>query len=103
MSHPGQKEFDAGILYHHKLMSVIREKITRLSTHSHLHFEPYEYFWQPNNATEPVRVYGKLYTSKTFIKAHCVLQDSPGEPGCELPQVVLGLMFVSDGSADHLQ
>ena len=75
MSHPGQKEFDAGILYHCKLMSVIREKITRLSTHSHLHFEPYEYFWQPNNATEPVQVYSKLYTSETFIEAHRVLQD----------------------------
>ena len=98
MSHPGQKEFDAGILHHCKLTSVIREKITRLSTHPHLHFEPYEYFWQPNNATEPVRVYGKLYTSEAFIEAHHVLQDSPREPGCELPRVVLGLMFASDGT-----
>jgi hypothetical protein len=98
MSHPGQKEFDAGILHHRKLTSVIREKITRLSTHPHLHFEPYEYFWQPKNATEPIRVYGELYTSEAFIEAHRVLQDSPEEPGCELPRVVLGLMFASDGT-----
>ena len=98
MSHPGPKGFDAGILHHRKLTSVIREKITRLSTHPHLHFEPYEYFWQPNNATEPVRVYGELYTSEAFVEAHRVLQDSPGEPGCELPRVVLGLKFASDGT-----
>ena len=98
MSHPGPKDFDAGILYHRKLTSVIREKITRSSTHPHLHFEPYEYFWQPNNATEPVRVYSELYTSEAFFEAHRVLQDSPGEPGCELPRVVLGLKFASDGT-----
>ena len=97
-SHPGPKEFDAGVLYHRKLTSVIREKITWLSIHPHLHFEPYEYFWQPNKATEPVRVYGELYTSEAFSEAHCVLQDSPGEPGCELPRVVLGLKLASDST-----
>ena len=98
MSHPGPKDFDAGVLHHRKLTSVIREKITRLSTHPHLHFEPYEYFWQPNNATEPVRVYGELYTSEAFFEAHHALQDSPREPGCELPQVILGLKFASDST-----
>ena len=33
-----------------------------------------------------------------FIQAHCELQDSPGEPGCDLQRVVLGLMFASDGT-----
>ena len=82
---PGPKEFDAGILHHRKLMSVIRERITRPSIHPHLHFEPYELFWQPKGATEPVRVHGELYTSEAFIDAHNKLQDSPPEPGCDLP------------------
>jgi hypothetical protein len=79
-------------------MSVIREKITRPSTHPRLHFEPYEYFWQPNNTTESVRVYGELYTLEAFFEAHHVLQDSPREPGCELPRVILGLKLASDGT-----
>ena len=54
MKHPGQKEFDSGILHHHRLMSVIRERITRPSVHPHLHFEPYKLFWQPNVAAEPI-------------------------------------------------
>src|SRR6266550_3081392 len=61
MLHTGPKDFDAGILHHRRLISVIKGKIARTSTH--LHFEPYELFWQPNDATEPVRVYGELYTS----------------------------------------
>ena len=98
MLHPGPKEFDAGILHHRRLMSVIREKIARPSTHSHLHFEPYDFFWRPHHAAEPVRVHGELYTSEAFLEAHRALQDSPGEPGCKLPRVVLGLMFASDST-----
>ena len=98
MSHPGQREFDAGILHHRQLMSVIKERITRPSIHPHLHFEPYKLFWQSSAATEPVRVHGELYTSEAFIEAHNELQDSPPEPGCDLPRVVLGLMFASDGT-----
>jgi hypothetical protein len=96
--HPGQKEFDAGILHHRKLVSVIKEKIMRPSSHPHLHFEPYKLFWQPNEAFEPVRVQGELYTSDAFIEAHRDLQESPEEPGCDLLRVVVGLMFASDST-----
>jgi hypothetical protein len=98
MLHPGPKEFDAGILHHRKLVPVIREKIMRSSSHPHLHFEPYELFWQPNEDSEPVRVHGELYTAQAFIDAHNNLQDSPAEPGCDLQRVVVGLMFASDGT-----
>jgi hypothetical protein len=98
MKHPGQKEFDSGILRHRKLMSVIRERIIRPSIHPHLHFEPYELFLQPNEAAEPIRVHGELYTSEAFIEAHNKLQEQAPETGCNLPRVVLGLMFASDGT-----
>ena len=98
--HPGKEEFTAGTLRHRRLVSVIREKILSPSSHPHLHFEPYELYWQPNETSEPVRVHGELYSSKAFIDAHQKLQDAPGEPGCNLPKVVVGLMFGSD--ATHL-
>jgi len=77
---------------------VIQEKISRPSSHPHLHFEPYKLFWQPDDAAEPVRIHGELYTSDAFIDAHNELQESLGEPGCDLPRVVVGLMFASDGT-----
>jgi len=97
--HPGQEEVEAGNLYHRKLVSVIREKISGPSGLSHLHLEPYELYWQPDEASESVRVHGELYSSDSFINAHCELQDSPGEPGCQLPRVVVGLMFASDATS----
>jgi hypothetical protein len=95
---PGQEEFEAGKLYHRKLVSVIREKISRPSSHPHLHHEPYELYWQLIEAGEGVRVHGELYSSEAFIEAHRDLQDSPGEPGCHLPRIIAGLMFASDGT-----
>jgi hypothetical protein len=98
MLHPGEKVFDAGILHHRKLVSVIREKITSPSAHPHLHFEPYGLYWQPKESSEPVRVHGELYTSQAFIEAHHDLQSATREPGCDLERVVVGLMFASDGT-----
>jgi hypothetical protein len=95
--HPGQEEFEAGKLRHRKLIPVIREKISRSSSFAHFHLEPYELHWQPNGA-DSVRVHGEFYSSEAFIDAHHSLQDSPGEPGCELQRVVVGLMFASDGT-----
>jgi hypothetical protein len=96
--HPGQEKFDAGVLYHRKLVSVIREKISRPSSFAHLHFEPYELFCQTDEAYEPVKVHGELYSSKAFMDAHHDLQNSPREHQCELPRVIVGLMFASDGT-----
>jgi hypothetical protein len=96
--HPGQEEFVAGKLRHRKLVSVIREKVLRPSMHPHLHLEPYKLYWQPSEDTEPIRVHGELYTPDAFNDAHRELQESPGEPGCDLPRVVVGLMFASDGT-----
>jgi hypothetical protein len=95
---PGVEQFEVGKLHHRKLVSVIIEKISHPSSFAHLHLEPYELYWQPGEAPEPVRVHGELFSSEAFIEAHRDLQNSPGEPGCQLPKVVIGLMFASDGT-----
>ncbi|KAI0058498.1 hypothetical protein BV25DRAFT_1810603 [Artomyces pyxidatus] len=97
-ANPGQAEFEAGTLFHRPLVSVLRERIANPANHPHLHFEPYELFWQPRPDIEAVRVHGELYTSEAFIEAHRELQDSPPEPACNLPRVVVGVMFGSDAT-----
>ncbi|KAF8834366.1 hypothetical protein BDN67DRAFT_992678 [Paxillus ammoniavirescens] len=62
------------------------------------HYEPYELQWQPPHREHNIRVYGELFTSNAFIEAHQKLQDSPLEPGCDLPRVVAGMMFWSDAT-----
>ncbi|KAF8063262.1 hypothetical protein FPV67DRAFT_1563422 [Lyophyllum atratum] len=95
----GVRDFIVKAFYRRSLVSVIREKLTlKKPDLPHFHTEPYELLWQPNAEDDPVRLHGDLYTSPAFLKAHQELQNSPTEPGCNLPRVVVALMFWSDGT-----
>lgn len=99
--HPGPKNYYAGDLYHRSIVSVIREKLANPVHNQQFHYEPFELIWRPTGeSTGGTRVYGELYTSQAFLDAHRQLQEAPGEPGCNLPRVVVALMFWSD--ATHL-
>jgi hypothetical protein len=93
---PGPKKYLVGDLYHCSLVDIIREKLANTSDVRHFHYDPFELFWNPTNTSAKVRVHGELYTSPAFLDAHRELQESPGEPGCNLPRVVVALMFWSD-------
>jgi hypothetical protein len=100
MKNPGPKRYVVGDFFHRSLVSVIKEKLANRNDDERFHYEPYKYLWRPNDRTTEIRVHGELYTSPAFEDAHLDLQESPGEPGCELPRVVVALMFSSD--ATHL-
>jgi Plavaka transposase len=92
----GPKNYTINNFYHRKLVSVIRERILGLSGNHQFHFSPYEMYWQRNQSEEPIRVQGELFSSPEFIEADRDIQDMPGEPGCNLPRVLVALMFWSD-------
>lgn len=46
----------------------------------------------------PEEVYGELYHSHEFVMEDLRLQNSPREPGCDLPRAIVGLMFSSDAT-----
>jgi len=95
---PGPQDYLAGYLYHRSLVSVVREKLANTRDDEQFHYEPYELFWQPTETSPHIRVHGELYTSPEFIEAHRAIQEAPGEPGCNLPRVMVAMMFWSDGT-----
>jgi hypothetical protein len=95
-NHPGAKEFTIPDFFHRSVVSILKEKLTNDDEFRHFHLEPYELRWQLRDGVNSIRVHGELYNSPAFIEAHNELQDSPKEPGCNLPRVVAGLMFASD-------
>ena len=95
--HPGPKNYVAGDFHHRSLVSIIQEKLSDPGRDRLFHYEPYELRWRPPHK-EDVRVHGELFTSDAFIQAHQRLQDSPPEPGCDLPRVVAGFMFWLDST-----
>lgn len=90
------QSYTIGNLYHRSIVSVIREKLKNPSDDQFFHYEPFELCWRPSATGHRTRVYGELYTSPEFIKVHNDLQESPPEPGCNLPRIVVALMFWSD-------
>jgi hypothetical protein len=98
MKKPGLQDYIAGHLFHRKLVSVICEKIANPHDDQQFHYEPFELFWRPTETRPDVRVHGELYTSPAFVEAHRQLQEAPGEPGCNLPRVMVAMMFWSDGT-----
>lgn len=97
--HAGPRNFVIEDFFHKPLVSVVREKISHLKDTHLFHQEPYELLWQPSNSgQEPIRVQGELYSSPAFMDAYRELQDSPGESGCDLPRVIVALMFWSDAT-----
>lgn len=99
----GPREYVVHNFYHRRIVSVIRERLTKdAQAKHHFHFDPFELLWNrdlPGEQT-PLRLQGEVYTSPAFIEAHQKLQTSPGELGCNLPRVIVALMFWSD--ATHL-
>ncbi|KAG2742745.1 hypothetical protein P692DRAFT_20879278 [Suillus brevipes Sb2] len=95
---PGPQSYQAANLYHRSLVPVIREKLTNARDNKLFHYEPYQLCWNPPHLDGEVPIYGDMYTSPAFLEAHTQLQDLPGEPGCDLPRVVVGLMFWSDAT-----
>ena len=94
----GPREFVVADFHHRSLVSIIREKLSNPTDAEGFHYEPYDLKWQPQASSEPIGVHGELYTSPAFLDAHRELQDLPAEPNCDLPRVVLALMFWSDAT-----
>lgn len=101
---PGAQPYIGGDLYHRSLVDVIKERLMDPQAAQHFHLQPYELLWnmghRKDSPDSDVRVHGELYNSPAFLDAHHELQDAPGKPGCNLPRVVVALMFWSD--ATHL-
>jgi hypothetical protein len=95
---PGPRLHEVAHLYHRSLVSVLREKLANARDDKLFHYEPYQLRWAPPHLDGEVSIYGDLYTSAAFHDAYSNLQESPGEPECNLPRVIAGLMFWSDAT-----
>jgi hypothetical protein len=95
---PGPCVYHASHLYHCPLVSMIQEKLANAQDTKLFHYKPYQLCWAPPHLDTEVSIYGDLYTSPVFHKAHQEVQNLMTEPGCDLPWAVAALMFWSDAT-----
>jgi hypothetical protein len=98
MKIPGSQQYAGADLYHRSLVPVITERISDPHNGAQFHLEPYELLWKRSDRHREVGIHGEMYTSEAFRGAHQALQDSLPEPNCDLPRVVVALMFSSDAT-----
>ena len=92
----GPKDYSVPDFYHHSLLSIIHERVLDPNDHYLFHYEPYELLWRCPRNNHDITVHGELFTSRSFLDAHCELLESPPMPKCTLPRCIIALMFWSD-------
>ncbi|KAH9914268.1 hypothetical protein B0H21DRAFT_896115 [Amylocystis lapponica] len=85
--------------WHKNLCSVIKDTLSSDPAARDFVFDPCFLEYQgPHSNGSAERVYGEMYNSEVFVNEDIRLQNSPREPGCDLPRAIAGLMFWSDAT-----
>ncbi|KAJ2914408.1 hypothetical protein MD484_g6007, partial [Candolleomyces efflorescens] len=102
MNGSGTERRPIGSFRHRSIVSVIKEKLSKLEDSRHFHYHPYRASWKATETSPEVDLYGELYASQAFRDAHETLQSIPlpAEMDTDVERVVVALMIWSD--ATHL-
>lgn len=85
--------------FHHKsICAEIRKTLTSNPAVHDFVFDPYHVEFQAPNSDKVESVYGEFYNSTAFVQEDLKLQNSPREPGCELPRAIIAIMLASDAT-----
>jgi hypothetical protein len=104
----GKKDHLVGTFFHRSIVEALKEKVSG-PDFKHFNLQPFQLRWRvpftgvndtitsDNTEAPSQRIYGEVYSSDSFLKAHREIQQAPSEPAdCKLPRVVAALMFASD-------
>jgi hypothetical protein len=96
---PQGRAFNIPGLHHRSITGIIKAVFSSMSN---LHFTPFASYWKPPGTpvgSREHRVYGDVYSSSAFYKAHEEVQLPKYKvPGCNLERVVVACMFWSDST-----
>lgn len=95
-SDPPIPQFEVEGLLCRSITGIIKEVWSGAASRR-FHFAPFRQFWRRASGLVE-RVYGELYSSSAFIKAHEEIQKLPREARCNLPRALCSIMFWSDST-----
>ncbi|KAJ8494675.1 hypothetical protein ONZ51_g2145 [Trametes cubensis] len=84
--------------WHKNLCAEIKQTLSSDPAAKDFVFDPHYVEHQELGGNGTERVHGELYNSEAFVQEDIRLQNSPREPGCDLPRAIAALMFWSDAT-----
>ena len=93
----GGNTFTVPGLHHRSISEIIRSVF---EVNIHLHFTPFELWWQPDPDIPPQRIYSDISSSQAFHDAYREVNETPHfhVPGCKLEKTVAAIMVYSDST-----
>jgi hypothetical protein len=91
------RKFTVPGLHHRRITEVIQSVF---QTNTHLHFTPFELWWQPPSNGPAQRIYSDIASSDAFYDAYREVNDSPDfqVAGCTLEKTVAAIMVYLDST-----
>ena len=84
-------------VHHRDITDIIVSTLQDLIT-STFHLVPFKEYWQPDPASDPIRVFGEAYSSGECLDAYQKIHSLPRDPGDDLERIVIPLMLWSDAT-----
>jgi len=87
-----------GILYRDAI-EVVANELADPDLFDNLHIKPFEEWWKPGEADDPVRVYSEVYTSDAMLEAERSIQETlKTTAGPQLETFVASVLLYSDST-----
>jgi len=92
-------EFTVDGVYYRDAVEVITKELMDPDSFDNIHLKPFEEWWRPTEASEPVRVYSEIYTSDAMLQLEKELQETlKGTAGPQLETFILAALLYSDST-----
>ena len=92
-------EFTVDGICYRDAAEVVAKELADPDSFKDIHIRPFEEWWRPTEASDPVRVYSEVYTSDAMLQLEKKLEETlKSTPGPHLETFIVSALLYSDGT-----
>jgi len=92
-------EFTVDGVYYRDAVEVIAKELADPDSFENIHLKPFEEWWRPTEASDPIRVYSEIYTSDAMLELEKKLEETlKATAGPHLETFILAALMYTDST-----
>lgn len=92
-------KFTVDGIYYRDAAEVVAKELADPDSFENIHIRPFEEWWRPTEASDPVRVYSEVYNSDAMLQLEKELEEtSKSTAGPRLETFIISALLYSDGT-----